>query len=76
MNSSRRSGTTLVEILVVIVVFMIGILAIAQIFPGGLRILEYSQFDTMATSLGRSEMEMLKNHADQLPEDIVPVQFV
>jgi len=76
MNSSRRSGTTLVEVLVVIVVFLVGILAVAQIFPGGLQALRNSQFDTIATSLGRAEIEMLKNHVDQMPDDIVPVQYV
>ena len=35
----RRAGTSLIEVLVVIVVFMVGILAIAQIFPGGFKIL-------------------------------------
>ncbi|MCE2766301.1 MAG: hypothetical protein LW628_05210 [Fimbriimonadaceae bacterium] len=40
-RSVRRGllGTTLIEVLVTIVVFLVGILAIAQIFPGGVKIL-------------------------------------
>src|SRR4051794_36600123 len=75
MNSSRRSGTSLIEILVVIVVFLVGILAIVQIFPGGFRVLSESQKGTIATWLARARIETLKNYADQMPEGIVPVQY-
>src|SRR4051812_24191429 len=76
MNSSRRSGTSLVEILVVIVVFLVGILAIVQVFPGGFRVLSTTQKNTIATALGRAMIETLKNNADQLPEAISPVSYV
>lgn len=75
MNSSRRAGTSLVEILVVIVVFLVGILAIVQIFPGGFRVLSTSQKNTIATTLARAEIELIKNHLDQIPDAIVPVQY-
>jgi hypothetical protein len=75
--SSRRSitATTLVEVLVVIVVFLVGILAIAQIFPGGLKILTRTRNTSMAYTLGRSQLETLKSRPDSLPEAIVPVSY-
>lgn len=72
---SRFGGTTLIEVLVVIVVFLVGILAIAQIFPGGIRILNRARNSSMATGLGRSALEQLKSRPDILPEAILPVRF-
>jgi len=74
---SRRAlcGTTLIEILVVIVVLLVGILAIAQIFPGGLKILQLTRNRSVATALARSEVARLQARADQLPEEIVPVMY-
>lgn len=77
MNRSRRTaGTSLVEILVVIVVFLIGILAIVQIFPGGFRLLGHTKSQSQATGVARTTIERLKSRADQLPEKIVPVRYV
>lgn len=77
MNRSRRTaGTSLVEILVVIVVFLIGILAIVQIFPGGFRLLGLTRSQSQATQMARTTIERLKSKADQLPERIVPVRYV
>lgn len=77
MNRSRRTaGTSLVEILVVIVVFLIGILAIVQIFPGGFRLLGLTRSQSQATQMARATMERIKTKADQLPERIVPVRYV
>lgn len=75
---ARRNtrGTSLVEVLVVIVIFLTGILAVVQIFPGGFRVLNTTRNNAIATQLGRSEMERLKAHADQLPEAILPVSYV
>lgn len=70
-----RRGTSLIEVLVVIVIFLTGILAVVQIFPGGFRILNTTRNNAIATQLGRSEMERLKAHADQLPEAILPVSY-
>ncbi len=66
-----RRGTSLIELLVVIVVFLIGILAVVQIFPRGLGILRQSRDATMANQLARTEMERLKGLSEQLPEAIV-----
>lgn len=78
MNRWKRTqkGGTLIEILVVIVVFLVGILVLAQIFPGGLAVLRTTRNNTMAVNLARSEMDRLKGQADQLAEAILPVRYV
>lgn len=73
VNHMRRLGTTLIEVLVVIVVFTIGILAVAQIFPKGFRILDQSRRTAVAVALARDLGEQLKAHPESLPEEIVPV---
>lgn len=71
----RNRGTSMVELLVVIVIFLIGILAVVQIFPGGLTILRTTRSNTIANQLARAEMERLRGRAEQLPENIIPVTF-
>lgn len=75
-SSVRSRGTTLIEILVVIVVFLIGILAVAQIFPNGFKILDRTRDSLAATALARGEVERLKSLGDELPDRIVPIQYV
>ncbi|MBS1723528.1 MAG: hypothetical protein JSS66_11305 [Armatimonadetes bacterium] len=72
---SKRSGTTLIEVLVVIVVFLVGILAIVQVFPPGLTILRRTRDVTRASQLGTSEMSRIRGQASDLPEMIVPVTY-
>src|SRR5687768_16273670 len=76
IRSRRTAGTSLVEVLVVIVVFLIGILAIVQIFPGGFRLLGLTASQSRATQLARKEIERLKARASQLPDRIVPVRYI
>lgn len=71
-----RRGTTLIEILVVIVVFLVGILAVVQIFPGGLKILNQTRNRSVAANLARDQMEQLKGRSDQMPDEILPVRYV
>jgi Tfp pilus assembly protein PilV len=69
------SGTSLVELLVVIVVFLIGILAIAQIFPGGITILARTKNDTVANTLAHRELDRIRGFKNGLPEQIVPIVY-
>ena len=71
----RQAGTTLVEILVVIVIFLIGILAVVQIFPRGFRLLLTTRNNSVATALGRDAVERLKSSPDLIPDAIVPVRY-
>lgn len=75
MQVRKQRGASLVEILVVIVVFLVGILAMLQVFPGGLSILRTTKNNTIAAELARAEIERLKGLADQMPEAILPVQY-
>jgi type II secretory pathway pseudopilin PulG len=76
MKSRRYSaGTTLIEILVVIVVLVIGILAVIQIFPGGFRVLRDTRNVTMAQALVRAESERMKARLGQMPEMILPTVY-
>lgn len=75
MRATRRAGTSLVELLVVIVVFLIGILAVLQIFPGGLRILTNTRNMAVARQLSRAQIEMLKARANVLGEMVLDVQY-
>jgi type II secretory pathway pseudopilin PulG len=70
------AGTTLVELLVVIVVLSIGILAVLQIFPSGLRILAYNRNAEIATKLAHDEAQRFVGRSDQMPEEIDPVYYV
>lgn len=72
-RSIRKAGTTLVEVLVVIVVLLIGILAVVQVFPGGLRILTMNRNSMVATALAQDEAERIQSRSEQIPEAIVPV---
>ncbi len=72
---NRFGGTTLIEVLVVIVVFLVGILAIAQIFPGGVKILNKSRNNSMAIGLLRSELELLKSRPGVVPGEVVPIRM-
>lgn len=74
MSQARRTaGTTLIEVLVVIVIFLVGILAVVQIFPKGFGVLVLGRNSSVASALSRDEVERLKSHTDELPYAIVPV---
>ncbi|HLK14195.1 MAG TPA: hypothetical protein VKT78_05270 [Fimbriimonadaceae bacterium] len=72
-SGRRRAGTSLIEVLVVIVVFMVGILALAQIFPGGFKILARTRDASIGNALGRNVSEVLRAHPYQLPDMIAPL---
>jgi hypothetical protein len=61
--------------LVTIVVFLVGILAVARIFPGGLRILQGTARRTQAVALGNSTLESLVSRSDLIPEAVVPITY-
>jgi type II secretory pathway pseudopilin PulG len=74
LRISRR-GTSLIELLVVIVIFLIGILAVIQIFPKGLQIIDATRNTSMMNALARAELDRLRGRVDQLPEQIIPVIY-
>lgn len=74
-KNRREAGTSLVEILVVIVIFLIGILAVVQIFPRGFALLLTTRNNSAATALGRDMVERLKANPDLIPDEVVPVRY-
>ncbi|MCE9559390.1 MAG: hypothetical protein K8R88_10600 [Armatimonadetes bacterium] len=73
---NKRSGTTIVEILVVIVVFLVGVLGVAQIFPRGLGILRTTRNNAVSNNLARAEMQRMIGQGEQLAEAILPVTYI
>jgi type II secretory pathway pseudopilin PulG len=71
-----RRGASLIEVLVVIVVFLVGILAVVQIFPPGLAILRQNQMRSVAQGLADAEESRLNAPGRRIPEMIVPVTMV
>ena len=59
----------------VIVVFLVGVLALVQIFPPGLSALRTSSASLLATSLAEAEVERLAGSSGQLPDYIGTVRF-
>ncbi|MBS1717127.1 MAG: hypothetical protein JSS72_05285 [Armatimonadetes bacterium] len=76
MKLRRTAATTLVELLVVIVVFLTGILAVARIFPGGIRLLAQSRFRLAAASLAADVRDELLHNSEDLPTAILPVKYL
>lgn len=75
MRKDNRRGASLIEILVVIVVFLVGILAMIQVFPTGLGILRTTRSNTVAAALGRAEVQRILGNRAQLANFIAPVIY-
>ena len=75
MKKGRQSGASLIEMLVVIVVFLVGILAFVQIFPLGLGVLRTTRNNTTAENLAQAEMQRLVGQDGQVPDMVVPVRY-
>lgn len=71
-----RAGTSMIELLVVIVIFLIGILAVIQIFPRGFQIISITKNTTIMTNLTRSQSDMVMARPEQLPEMILPTSYL
>lgn len=76
MSRRIERGTSLIEVLTVIVVFLVGILALMQAFPSGLALLRATRSNTLASSLARAEMQRLQTASEALPDMIVPGFFL
>jgi type IV pilus assembly protein PilV len=66
LSSSR--GFTLVELMIALLVFGIGIVALAQSLPNGVRVRDRARRMSVATNLAQQQVERLRalpeNHAD------------
>lgn len=66
----RQAGTSLLEIMVVLVVLLIGVFAVIRIFPVGFGTLRANESRTIAGRLSRQLMEQLKADEDNLPRGV------
>jgi len=66
-------GTSIVEVLVVMVVLLVGILTVVRLFPPGFTSVRHAESLTFASRLAQYEIERWKNNAANLPEGILPI---
>ena len=63
-----RRGFTLVEMMIALVLFGVGMMALAQVLPNGLSVRDKARRMSVATSMAQEEIERLRdlpyNHAD------------
>ena len=74
-GGARRSGFTLVELLVTLVVLLIGIYGMLRIFPRGYSAIEVGQQRTTAAQLAEAEIARWKLHPESLPDAIVATDY-
>lgn len=65
-------GTSLIEVLVALVIFVVGILSVVRMFPGGFLTIKHSENVTQADRLAQAELERWRNRAANLPAAILP----
>jgi len=68
-----KRGTSLIEILVVMVVLLVGIMTIIQMFPTGFRVVRAGESKSVATRLAQQELERWKAMTGNIPEAILPI---
>ncbi len=70
-----RSGFTLVEVLIALVVLMLGIYAMLRIFPRGYSALEMTQQRTIASQLAEAELNRWRLQPEAIPDAIIATDY-
>ena len=65
-----RGGFTLVEVVVALAIFVVGALAIIQIFPPALNVVRGSERRTVAANMSRSRVAALEERHQIAPDAI------
>ncbi len=71
MKNNR--GTSLVEVLVVMVVLLLGIMTIVRLYPTGFQSVRHAESITFANRLAQYELERWKNNSANLPDGVLPI---
>lgn len=66
-------GTSVVEVLVVMVVLLVGILTAIRLFPPGFASVRHAENVTFAGRLAQYEIERWKDNAQNLPDGVLPI---
>ncbi|MBC7329010.1 type II secretion system protein [bacterium] len=66
----RRKGVTLLEMLVAIAVFVVGMVYVLRVFPGGMKGIRYGEQVTLASSLAKTQLSSLIANPGDLPDAI------
>jgi prepilin-type N-terminal cleavage/methylation domain-containing protein len=66
----RRKGVTLLEMLVAIAVFVVGMVFVLRVFPAGLKGIRYGEQVTLAASLAKTQLSSLTANPGDLPDAI------
>jgi prepilin-type N-terminal cleavage/methylation domain-containing protein len=72
----NNRGMSLIEVLVVMMILVIGIFAVATVFPQGFRFIEHSRNVTFADRLCQAEVERWKAYAANVPDGIEAMNAV
>ena len=65
------AGSSLQEVLMAIAVFAVGITAVMQVFPSGLKMLRSSKDNAHANELAQVQISHLKIHSKEIPTEII-----
>lgn len=60
-SANKKTGFTLIEAAIAIFILLVGLLAVSEFFPLGLRVISDSQNLTTATNIALSKMEELRS---------------
>ncbi|MEN6371501.1 MAG: hypothetical protein ABFD64_05750 [Armatimonadota bacterium] len=73
LRAKDNRGTSLVEVLVVLIVLVVGILTVVRLYPPGFRSVRHAEHVTLAGRLAQFEMERWKNNSENLPDGVLPI---
>ncbi|MBI5833966.1 MAG: prepilin-type N-terminal cleavage/methylation domain-containing protein [Armatimonadetes bacterium] len=71
-NKRRNSGLSLIEVLIAMAIFVIGILAVLRIFPKSLGIITTNRDRADAVRMAQARLEELRADESRLPDAILP----
>lgn len=72
----RRSGISLIEVLVVMVVLAVGILSVVRLFPGGFFINKQTEARTLAARLAAQELNRYSTIQANLMDAVLPTTII
>lgn len=72
----RRAGFTLVEVMIALVIFVIGAIAILRIFPPALGVIQNSESSAIATRMGKSTIARFDTAPNLVPDAVFNADYL